>query len=387
MSRHRSIYRIVFVGAVVCLLVGGATAASGFVGWGLLAFSLGLVGLGGASHLRHIVALSGDRRLAATVQAHTQTLSAISAELRSQSASVAALGQAIHAADQRTDSSAASVTAHLLDIASAVRRAEKAALDAATAVGDEKVNGVDDARKAATEHARALRTLMEQLPSALDEYALMRSRLAEDAATLPQLGGWAMTSGVVAAVTREVLAVQGPATIVELGSGGSSTWIGFALRARSDRGHAWSLDHHPVFAEKTRSNLASNGLDSFVTVLDAPLVPITLQQDEHEWYDHSVLPQDLPPINVLLVDGPPGRGRKQVRYPALPVFLSRLAPHAAIILDDTSRQVERETVQRWVEENPGLSIEADLGRATLLRWTPEPAGQPRRAPLRDQGTS
>jgi predicted O-methyltransferase YrrM len=140
--------------------------------------------------------------------------------------------------------------------------------------------------------------------------------------------------------------VQGGRTnVVECGSGLSTVTIAAALRAL-DAGRIDSLEHSPEWASVTRASLAQDGLDRFATVIDAPL--------RDGWYDTAALGA-LPErdIDLLLVDGPlagdPGLERS--RYPALPALADRLAPGAAIVLDDIDRDGERWVFERWREEH------------------------------------
>jgi hypothetical protein len=98
-------------------------------------------------------------------------------------------------------------------------------------------------------------------------------------------------------------------------------------------------------------------LDAFATVVDAPLVDA--------WYDPAAL-DGLPErgVELLIVDGPPAaRGS---RYPALPLLADRLAPGAAILLDDTDREGERKAVERWSDEFPIRLRPAPPGTALAL---------------------
>jgi hypothetical protein len=79
--------------------------------------------------------------------------------------------------------------------------------------------------------------------------------------------------------------------------------------------------------------------------------------------------QDLPPIDMLIVDGPPKHTQKWARYPALPLLVERLGSKALILCDDADRRDERETVDRWLHEFPCLHqehLETEKG-ALLLR--------------------
>ena len=140
---------------------------------------------------------------------------------------------------------------------------------------------------------------------------------------------------------------------METGTGSSTVAIAACLR-RIGGGHLWSLEHLPAFAAAIRSQLAMMGLEDYVTVVDAPLVDVSLPAGAWPWYDTSGLDVGGP-IDLLFVDGPPQATAPMARYPALPVLRSRLAGHAVVILDDADRADERECVRRWQAETPGLS--------------------------------
>jgi hypothetical protein len=63
------------------------------------------------------------------------------------------------------------------------------------------------------------------------------------------------------------------------------------------------------------------------------------------------------PIDLLVVDGPPGNIQKQSRYPALPLFYRQLSDRSTIILDDGLREDEQRIVARWEREFDNLSIQ------------------------------
>ena len=370
MNRTRLLYRAIFG---VSLLAFGIAFVVAVVGgdlrWAVAAVAVGLGGALASSHLRLRMTLAGARRHTAALGAlHRLSTQALAKPAPAADTSGPALAE-LAAQVKSLQDGIASLRARAYDAESAAIDAEHAALS------------VRDAVAKAFEHERGSRryvlgridrlsSLVEQLPSAAGEYASLRSLLADPALPMPQLGGWALTSRVVDAVAREVLGVDHPATVVELGSGGSSTWIGLALRANPNGGRAFSLDHLPQYAEGTRRSLLAHGLQDTVQVLDAPLQPVRLGDEEFDWYSLDVLPDSLPPVDVLLVDGPPTVDNPMTRYPAMPLLRDRLAPGAAVILDDTVRKEEQQIVDRWLAENPGLTREADLGKAVLLRWNP-----------------
>ena len=171
-----------------------------------------------------------------------------------------------------------------------------------------------------------------------------------------------------------------PRLVLELGSGTSTVWLGYALEQVG--GRLVSLDHDPRFAEKTRAALAALGLDAVAEVRDAPLRPVVLDDRSFSWYDPDAL-ADLREVDLLLIDGPPERTGRDARYPALPVLKDRLADTATIVFDDAHRHDEQVALRRWVETIEGLTDEGEApGRHAVLsyrrvahRLTPVQRGQ------------
>jgi predicted O-methyltransferase YrrM len=164
---------------------------------------------------------------------------------------------------------------------------------------------------------------------------------------------------------------EGRTQVVECGSGLSTVTIARALRALG-AGHVWALEHSPEWAATTRDALAEEGLDDgLATVIDAPL--------RDGWYDTAAL-DHLPKqgVELLLVDGPPAGdpGLERSRYPALPALADRLAPGAAIVLDDTDREGERLALDRWLAEFPIRLCHTPPGIALALYIPPWSGGGP-----------
>jgi predicted O-methyltransferase YrrM len=161
----------------------------------------------------------------------------------------------------------------------------------------------------------------------------------------------------------EKLVGEGRTVVVECGSGLSTVTIARALRDLAT-GHVHSLEHDGHWAATTRHALAEDGLAEYATVVEAALVD--------GWYDRGSLHR-LPErgIELLLVDGPPaGEPRtERRRYPALPSLAARLAPGAAVLLDDTDRAGERWVLDRWLDEFPIRLDPAPPGTA-LARYIP-----------------
>jgi predicted O-methyltransferase YrrM len=187
---------------------------------------------------------------------------------------------------------------------------------------------------------------------------------------LPATRGWAASPDMLRELVTIVLARR-PKVVVEMGSGVSTLAVAACLR-RLGGGHLWSLEHVPGFAAEIRERLASQGLDRWATVVDAPLVDVRLGDETWRWYDLAGLTADLP-IEVVFVDGPPSTTGPLARYPAVPVLLPRLAPGAAILVDDVGRADDRAVVNRWRSEVPqleGRSLGLEKGASLLTLAEP-----------------
>jgi predicted O-methyltransferase YrrM len=164
----------------------------------------------------------------------------------------------------------------------------------------------------------------------------------------------------------EVIRREEPTCVVELGSGTSTVWLGYALEGSGAR--IVSLEHDPGYAEVTRTELRRHGLEHVVDLRLAPLEPLDLGDGDRTWYSRAAV-QDLQHIDVLFVDGPPGSTGPLARWPAVPALGDRLRPGAVVVLDDADRPGEKEAIERWTAEVPGLTRE-EVGRSRLavLRW-------------------
>lgn len=167
---------------------------------------------------------------------------------------------------------------------------------------------------------------------------------------LPSMGKWAIAPDFALLLARTVQE-RIPKTIVELGSGVSTLVFSYVLEAQT-QGQIISIDHESQFLKQTQNTLASHGLGSRVRWVHAPLVSIEVGRERFSWYD---LPKDLPEtIDLLLIDGPPGKLQRLSRYPAVPKLISRLKKNSMIIVDDANRRDERKMVKRWLGEYPEL---------------------------------
>lgn len=173
-------------------------------------------------------------------------------------------------------------------------------------------------------------------------------------AGMPSTTGWAIdATGILHLI--DLVDAHRPDLIVELGSGTSSVWLGYALESVGT-GRLISFEHHLEYARRTTAELRRHRLDDTVEVRIAELRPSPVPGHETEWYD-PVAFADLVGIDMLLIDGPPGRTGPFARYPAVPVLHDRLSADALVVLDDVNREGERDIVQRWCREYPGWQAE------------------------------
>jgi predicted O-methyltransferase YrrM len=168
---------------------------------------------------------------------------------------------------------------------------------------------------------------------------------------LPRTRGWAASPDLLTFLYRLVLTLK-PRQVVECGSGVSSLVIAHAMEA-SDCGSLVSLEHDEQFRATTRRSLAVHRLQERADVLLAPLTEYELGGDRYLWY---TLPTFDTPIDLLFVDGPPKRTGPQARYPAIPLLTESLSSHPVIVLDDTKREDEAKTVERWRDALPSLEV-------------------------------
>lgn len=174
---------------------------------------------------------------------------------------------------------------------------------------------------------------------------------------LPPTRGWAASPDFISLAFREIIAKQ-PATIVELGSGVSSLFIGHLLKDRQLKGHLHSVDHSSEFGGRTETLLRISEVDSKVSIYSAPITTHTINGKQWQWYDISKLAVNS--IDLLLVDGPIGTLQEKARYPAIPLLFDKLSSGAIVLLDDYFRKDELALVQDWLREFPTLQLIAEL---------------------------
>jgi predicted O-methyltransferase YrrM len=180
-----------------------------------------------------------------------------------------------------------------------------------------------------------------------------------------QTDAWSLSDGAI----RRVLAGIGAGArkVVECGSGRSTVIVARRLRELAE-GNIHSLEHDPAWADATRAQLATEGLDR-ASVITAPLEPHPLTGGVG-WYAAQAVRALPTEIDLLLIDGPPA-GEPELRRSRHPA-LRELGPHlragATIILDDAIRPGERDAVAMWEAEYPlRFKLDARSGTATA-QW-------------------
>jgi len=168
---------------------------------------------------------------------------------------------------------------------------------------------------------------------------------------LPYTPFWSAAADFLELIVDHALVAR-PAVIVECGSGISSLFLARCC-AMHGSGHLYSLEQGAEHAVATRAALVRHGLDAYASIIEAPLRPQRVGAIDWSWYDLDGLFDRLSaPIDLLVVDGPPGGVGPLARYPALPLLASRLAPTGVIFLDDADRSGETALLARWAAEYP-----------------------------------
>jgi predicted O-methyltransferase YrrM len=116
-----------------------------------------------------------------------------------------------------------------------------------------------------------------------------------------------------------------PELVVALGAGPLTVWLGYAVEQTGGRLVAVGDDRATV--ERTREMLLAHGLTAIETVY-APATDLSVDGRTVGWYEVDAL-DALHDIDLLVVDGP-----ASALAPALHVLGRRLAPGAAVVVDE-----------------------------------------------------
>lgn len=194
-------------------------------------------------------------------------------------------------------------------------------------------------------------------------------RLLDLPDSLPPLRGWAGSPDFLLALARHVM-MHRPRVVFECSSGSSTLVLARCLELLGDGGRVVSLEHEASYAAATRALLERHGVAAHATILEAPLKPVDgLGDHATPWYsveDEAGWPRD---IEMVVVDGPPGRAGPRSRFPALPMLHAHLARGCSIFLDDADRDDERWAIGQWRKMFPDFSAEAlDCEKGGVRLW-------------------
>jgi predicted O-methyltransferase YrrM len=159
-----------------------------------------------------------------------------------------------------------------------------------------------------------------------------------------------------------------PKLIVELGCGSSSVLFAAAVRANGV-GRVISIENDREHLRRTAQYLHQTELSDWVELIEAPLVEQNFGGRSLQWYDLAALRGRLSEkIDLLFIDGPPGKLQPLSRYPALPALYAHLSPQALVLVDDGRREDETRMVELWRELQMPFDTEtlAFLPRAPYL---------------------
>lgn len=161
-------------------------------------------------------------------------------------------------------------------------------------------------------------------------------------------GDYAITAHFLDRLVKEIYRNK-PGLILECGSG-TSTLVAASCLKELGRGKVVSLDHLDKYAGKTRNFLHLEGLEKYAEVVTAPLTEYELDSGTFQWYGDGYESYMEGSIDMLVVDGPPGRLQSLSRYPTVPLLRNLLADEVVIMLDDGNRSDEKKIAKRWAAE-------------------------------------
>lgn len=187
------------------------------------------------------------------------------------------------------------------------------------------------------------------------------------------LGGWAADPVLADRMVR-LLLDRNPRQVVECGSGWSTVVMAKCLDELGE-GRILALEHSKHYASQTRDLIRRHRVSDRARIAHSPIKNVQIEGEAWPWY--GIEPDDLvdAPIDILLVDGPPGNLAPRSRYPAVPMLKEFLADRWTVILDDGHRADETWIAARWEE---CLGVEASfntMGNGVYEFTSPASAGQ------------
>jgi predicted O-methyltransferase YrrM len=163
-------------------------------------------------------------------------------------------------------------------------------------------------------------------------------------------GGWSADLELLHHLRGVLDRYQAP-SVLEFGSGAGSRILARLCANRG--GRLVSVEHDPVWLERSRQALVDAELAGHATVRLAPLVDADFLGLSTRFYDMAWLdPSDR--FDVVLVDGPPSRYGRLVRVSGLPAVAANLSPDFRLFLDDYEREDEQKVAEIWRKVAPDL---------------------------------
>lgn len=189
---------------------------------------------------------------------------------------------------------------------------------------------------------------------------------------LPRTRSWAASPDLIQETLRHCIDER-PTRVLETGSGVSTVFLAYALQ--DSGGHVIALEQDEDYAAETRDMLRFHGLEDVATVVHAPLHTYDIDGESWLWYNWSPEPDDA--FDFLFIDGPSGDVQDLARYPVLPLVGSHVRDGSAVFVDDAARDDERQTVERWTDEEPVVVeryVDLEKGLYVLRYRRPEADG-------------
>ncbi|MBL4592441.1 MAG: class I SAM-dependent methyltransferase, partial [Flavobacteriales bacterium] len=171
---------------------------------------------------------------------------------------------------------------------------------------------------------------------------------------LPETGGWAASPDLLKKITETILLKESQ-FIVEASSGVSSIIIGYCLK-KIGQGKVFSLEHDILYVEKSKALIRKHHLEQYVEIIHAPLIEHQINNKKWFWYDISCL-DSVPPIDMVVVDGPPYYIQDLSRYPVIPLLYDKMSDNSILLLDDGVRNEEKTIIKMWKKEFKHIAIE------------------------------
>mgnify|MGYP001768255739 CR=1 FL=1 len=212
---------------------------------------------------------------------------------------------------------------------------------------------------------RDLGNKTEQVYNQLDGLIAINKVLQDVRYPLPPFRGWAVSPDITRILMKYIFDIQ-PEVMMELGSGVSTIISGYCLKMNG-KGKLISMEHDEPYYRDSLNSIRAHGLEDYVDLIYAPLKDYKIDSASYSWYDLTKVNPDSK-IDLLTVDGPPGTIQKESRYPAFPLLKKYLNQNAIILIDDYSREDEKEMVKQWLAD-PELkqlsTINSEKGTSVL----------------------